>query len=61
MVRAVARGFTACVDAYLTPHIRRYLSGFAEGFSDKLENTNVLFMQSDGGLTPMNRYYYTVL
>lgn len=55
MVRAVPRGFTACVDAYLTPHIKKYLSSFAEGFSDNLKNTNVLFMQSDGGLTPMNK------
>lgn len=56
MVKLVARGYTACVDAYLTPHIKRYISGFSEGFSDNLKNTNVLFMQSDGGLTPMAKY-----
>lgn len=55
MVKLVARGFTACVDAYLTPHIKRYISGFSEGFSDNLKSTNVLFMQSDGGLTPMTK------
>jgi hypothetical protein len=25
MVRIVPRGFTACADAYLTPHIKKYL------------------------------------
>ncbi|KAL4716495.1 hypothetical protein ACJJTC_015923 [Scirpophaga incertulas] len=56
MVRMVPRGFTACADAYLTPHIRQYVRSFADGFSDGLKNTNVLFMQSDGGLTPMNLF-----
>jgi N-methylhydantoinase A/oxoprolinase/acetone carboxylase beta subunit len=31
MVRAVPRGLTATVDAYLTPVIRDYLSGFLSG------------------------------
>ncbi|XP_013191832.1 5-oxoprolinase [Amyelois transitella] len=56
MVRMVPRGFTACADAYLTPHIQEYVRGFASGFSDGLKNANVLFMQSDGGLTPMNLF-----
>lgn len=56
MVRMVARGFTASADAYLTPHIRKYLKGFSQGFSNNLEGSNVLFMQSDGGLTPMNLF-----
>ncbi|XP_026332611.1 5-oxoprolinase isoform X2 [Hyposmocoma kahamanoa] len=54
MVRIAPRGLTACADAYLTPHIREYVKSFAEGFTDGLKGTNVLFMQSDGGLTPMN-------
>ncbi|XP_049939893.1 5-oxoprolinase [Schistocerca serialis cubense] len=54
MVRIVPRGFTACADAYLTPHIQRYVQGFASGFKDNLKGVNVLFMQSDGGLTPMD-------
>ena len=49
MVRIVPRGFTASVDAYLTPCIQQYIEGFFSGFSDR--NLNVLFMQSDGGLT----------
>uniref|UniRef100_UPI00398E6E08 5-oxoprolinase isoform X2 n=1 Tax=Pristiophorus japonicus TaxID=55135 RepID=UPI00398E6E08 len=56
MVRAVPRGYTACADAYLTPCIKRYLSGFCAGFQDGLKDVRLLFMQSDGGLTPMERF-----
>lgn len=54
MVRLAPRGHTASADAYLTPHIKEYLRGFAEGFAGGLRGANVLFMQSDGGLTPMD-------
>ncbi|XP_067832973.1 5-oxoprolinase-like [Heptranchias perlo] len=56
MIRAVPRGYTACADAYLTPCIQRYLRGFCAGFQDRLKDVRVLFMQSDGGLTPMDRF-----
>merc|ERR1719392_18559 len=56
MVRIVPRGFTACADAYLTPAIKKYLTGFSSGFQNNLAGTNVLFMQSDGGLTPMDTF-----
>lgn len=56
MVKAVPRGFTACSDAYLTPHIKSYLKGFSSGFKDQLRAVNVLFMQSDGGLTQMDSF-----
>nr|XP_043638029.1 5-oxoprolinase [Erigeron canadensis]XP_043638033.1 5-oxoprolinase [Erigeron canadensis] len=56
MVRAVPRGLTASVDAYLTPVIKEYLSGFISKFDDNLGKVNVLFMQSDGGLAPENRF-----
>uniref|UniRef100_A0A0C9QTF5 Oplah_4 protein n=1 Tax=Fopius arisanus TaxID=64838 RepID=A0A0C9QTF5_9HYME len=56
MTRIVPRGFTASADAYLTPHIQNYLHSFASGFKNNLEGINVLFMQSDGGLTPMNSF-----
>ena len=56
MVKIVPRGFTASADAYLTPCIKKYLSGFSAGFKDNLAGTNVLFMQSDGGLTPMHSF-----
>lgn len=56
MVRLVPRGFTACADAYLTPHVKKYVQGFSAGFRNKLEGSKVLFMQSDGGLTPMTKF-----
>uniref|UniRef100_A0AAX7VRR6 5-oxoprolinase, ATP-hydrolysing n=1 Tax=Astatotilapia calliptera TaxID=8154 RepID=A0AAX7VRR6_ASTCA len=56
MVRAVPRGYTVCADAYLTPKIHQYLKGFTSGFKDGLKDVDVLFMQSDGGLTPMEQF-----
>uniref|UniRef100_A0A8C3P9S2 5-oxoprolinase, ATP-hydrolysing n=1 Tax=Chrysemys picta bellii TaxID=8478 RepID=A0A8C3P9S2_CHRPI len=56
MVRVVPRGYTACADAYLTPCIRRYLDGFRASFTQQLQDTQVLFMRSDGGLTPMGQF-----
>ncbi|XP_010259955.1 PREDICTED: 5-oxoprolinase [Nelumbo nucifera] len=56
MVRAVPRGLTASVDAYLTPVIKEYLSRFISKFDDGLGRINVLFMQSDGGLAPESRF-----
>ncbi|XP_058129823.1 5-oxoprolinase isoform X2 [Anopheles coustani] len=56
MCRLVARGFTACAEAYLTPHVERYLDGFRAGFRDQLRGAEVLFMQSDGGLTRMENF-----
>ncbi|XP_050396145.1 5-oxoprolinase isoform X1 [Patella vulgata] len=56
MIRIVPRGFTACADAYLTPCIHKYVEGFASGFLGGLANTRVLFMQSDGGLTPVDKF-----
>ncbi len=44
------------VDAYLTPCIKKYLDGFASGFVNNLDGVKVAFMQSDGGLTPMNSF-----
>ena len=47
-IRIVGRGDTACVDAYLTPHIRTYIDGFSAGLPITFP---LYFMQSDGGLT----------
>ncbi|ELT87012.1 hypothetical protein CAPTEDRAFT_176070 [Capitella teleta] len=55
MVRVVPRGCTACADAYLTPKIKKYVKGFSSGFKN-LNDVRVLFMQSDGGLTPVSRF-----
>lgn len=56
MIRLVNRGYTACAEAYLTPHVERYLESFVSGFKDKLAGVDVLFMQSDGGLTNMANF-----
>jgi 5-oxoprolinase (ATP-hydrolysing) len=53
-VKIVPRGFTATADAYLTPGIAQYIAGFCGGFAGPLPP--VLFMQSDGGLTPMDAF-----
>lgn len=56
MCRIVPRGYTACAEAYLTPHVDRYLNSFKAGFKDQLAGVDVLFMQSDGGLTKMENF-----
>mgnify|MGYP003385494333 CR=1 FL=1 len=57
MVRLVPRGCTTCVDAYLTPVLKRYLSSFCSGFDAGLaQDVSVCFMQSDGGLTSMDTF-----
>lgn len=56
-VKLVERGQTCCVDAYLNPHIFRYLASFVQGFDDQLyERVQVFFMQSDGGLSPLDKF-----
>lgn len=56
MVKMVPRGFTAAVDAYLTPHIARYLRTFQDGFDAGLADVELNFMQSDGGLSPTDAF-----
>uniref|UniRef100_A0A915E116 5-oxoprolinase n=1 Tax=Ditylenchus dipsaci TaxID=166011 RepID=A0A915E116_9BILA len=56
MIKAVPRGFTTCADAYLTPIIQKYIQGFRSGFIDNLKNTELEFMQSDGGLCPVENF-----
>lgn len=56
MCRMVPRGYTACAEAYLTPHVERYLTSFRSGFRNQLAGIDVLFMQSDGGLTRMESF-----
>lgn len=53
MVRAVPRGLTTSIDAYLTPCIKEYLESFRSSFRG---DVNVLFMQSDGGLTSYSNF-----
>lgn len=48
MVKMVPRGFTAAADAYLTPHILRYIHTFQAGFDSGLSEVPVYFMQVRG-------------
>jgi 5-oxoprolinase (ATP-hydrolysing) len=56
VVKITTRGDTTIVDAYLTPHIQRYLKSFTNGFSDSINSSELLFMQSDGGLTSAKHF-----
>lgn len=57
MIKMVPRGSSATADAYLTPEIKRYLSGFAKGFEGgNLDGVRCDFMQSDGGLVSHNSF-----
>jgi 5-oxoprolinase (ATP-hydrolysing) len=55
-VRLVPRGDTTVVDAYLTPKIQQYVESFCDGFSDRLAETELRFMTSDGGLATAERF-----
>jgi 5-oxoprolinase (ATP-hydrolysing) len=48
----LARGQTACVDAYLTPLLRGHVAGLREA----LPRAQLRFMQSSGGLTDAERF-----
>ncbi|CAM9540519.1 unnamed protein product [Chrysoparadoxa australica] len=56
MVKMVPRGYTTAADAYLTPIIERYIASFKAGFDDGFDKVKCLFMQSDGGLTPVDQF-----
>eukprot|EP00127_Corallochytrium_limacisporum_P003388 Clim_evm16s149 gene=Clim_evmTU16s149 len=57
MVKIVPRGYTTTADAYLTPCIQRYIQTFRSGFDADFEkNVEILFMQSDGGLAPVEDF-----
>ena len=50
-MRIVPRGDTTLIDAYLTPVLKKYVSGVESGLSEVAANTALEFMQSHGGLT----------
>lgn len=67
MIKLVPRATSACADAYLTPAIKKYISGFQAGFEGGLGTESVKkengakgarceFMQSDGGLVDVDRF-----
>eukprot|EP01127_Copromyxa_protea_P008381 TRINITY_DN1923_c0_g1_i2.p1 TRINITY_DN1923_c0_g1~~TRINITY_DN1923_c0_g1_i2.p1 ORF type:complete len:1064 (-),score=222.77 TRINITY_DN1923_c0_g1_i2:18-3209(-) len=55
-VKAVARGHTSTVDAFLTPYLEAYIKGFKSGFDDSIDTVDVSFMKSDGGLCPVSNF-----
>ena len=69
MIKLVPRATSVCADAYLTPAIKRYISGFQQGFEGGLGSKSVKreeevggkgarceFMQSDGGLVDVDKF-----
>ncbi|KAL2758036.1 hypothetical protein ACRALDRAFT_2119105 [Sodiomyces alcalophilus JCM 7366] len=67
MIKLVPRATSVCADAYLTPTIKKYISGFRSGFEGGLGTINVKgekarrgarceFMQSDGGLVDIEKF-----
>ncbi|KAI1497088.1 5-oxoprolinase [Biscogniauxia marginata] len=67
MIKLVSRATSVCADAYLTPAIKKYISGFQKGFAGGLGTRSVLheegsrgarceFMQSDGGLVDVDKF-----
>jgi len=70
VVKMVPRGYTATADAYLTPHIARYIAAFQSGFDGGLimsgdggaagaapaATSRLAFMQSDGALAPVSSF-----
>ncbi|KAJ2150741.1 hypothetical protein J3F82_003788 [Coemansia sp. RSA 637] len=55
-IKIVPRAHSATADAYLTPGIRRYVDGFASGFDAGFGDIRIDFMQSDGGLAPVEHF-----
>lgn len=57
MIKAVSRGQSTCVDAYLTPIVQEYITGLISGFKKGFEDTTrVEFMMSDGGLCDYKKF-----
>ncbi|WP_090631479.1 hydantoinase B/oxoprolinase family protein [Nitrosomonas marina] len=52
LIKLVSRGDTAVMDAYLSPILRRYV----DRIEATLGNTQLMFMQSSGGLTQAGRF-----
>ncbi len=53
LMKLVGRGDTTVVDAYLSPILRRYVDTVAA----ELQGVQLLFMQSNGGLTDARRFH----
>jgi len=47
------RGNSTCIDAYLTPHVQKYVDNFLNSF---INEPRVEFMKSDGGLCSSSKF-----
>ncbi|MBT3558173.1 MAG: 5-oxoprolinase [Rhodospirillales bacterium] len=59
LIKLVSRGDTTVVDAYLSPILRRYVDRVAAHIGEDKnsdDNTRLMFMQSNGGLTDANLF-----
>lgn len=57
VIKAVTRGHSTTVDAYLTPIVKEYISNFLSGLKpDYNDHTKIEFMQSDGGLCSYEKF-----
>ncbi|NJN62022.1 MAG: hypothetical protein HC795_11290 [Coleofasciculaceae cyanobacterium RL_1_1] len=57
LVKFVSRGDTTTVDAYLSPILRRYVDRVSTALDpDSHSSLRLLFMQSNGGLTPASQF-----
>jgi len=58
LIKMISRGRTAVVDAYLSPILRSYIDRVAAAFaSDKGRASELLFMQSSGGLADAAHFH----
>ena len=55
LIKLVGRGDTTVVDAYLSPILRRYVNQISDELKDT-KSTQLMFMQSNGGLTDANLF-----
>ncbi len=56
LVKFISRGDTTVTDAYLSPLLHRYVEQIRSVFDDNLNQLNLLFMTSSGGLTSANLF-----
>ncbi|CUM67287.1 uncharacterized protein PRCAT00004980001 [Priceomyces carsonii] len=57
VIKAVTRGQSTTVDAYLTPIVKEYIANFLSGLKPNYkDHTRIEFMQSDGGLCSYEKF-----
>jgi 5-oxoprolinase (ATP-hydrolysing) len=54
-IKALPRGNSAVIDAYLSPVLRAYVDGFNNHFAEKRAGKRSEFMKSDGGLVSSDK------